>query len=168
MLTAIKLILIVFYPCLKGVGRHCCGQHCPWVVLWQWQWWPFVIPGVIFHMPSLSINNSTVIHQLMLHHHSVLHSYNITYEHFLKKMNTVFSWSFIQQYSFIGTSLVSHLCLYPINFCTQIKGIDWAFIFLKFLFIKFYSFLFENPIMWYFFEISHLKNKKNAYISLAV
>ena len=29
----------------------------------------------------------TVIHQLMLHHHSVLHSYNITHEHFLKKMN---------------------------------------------------------------------------------
>ena len=78
---------------------------------------------------------------------------------FCCNVDTVFPWSFIQHHSFIRTSLAFSFVPVPHYFCTQINGIDWAFIFLKFLFIKFYS-SYENSIMWYFSEVSHLKNKK--------
>ena len=71
--------------------------------------------------------------------------------------------SIIHHHSFICTSLAFSFVSVLHYFCTQIKGIDWALIFLKFLFINFYSSLYENPIMWYFFKISHLKNKKSIY-----
>ena len=60
-------------------------------------------------------------------------------------------WTFIHPY--LASSFV------PIHhyFCTQIKGIDWAFIFIKFTTIEVY-FLFESQIMWYICRISHLEN----------